>query len=62
MTDDELIDALIGIYIYDTGCPGIGIHDELLRAECVAQLKTWPVDQASCYLALRYHVWSETRI
>lgn len=38
MTDDELRDALDGLYAYDTGCVDSGIHDEALRARCVEEL------------------------
>lgn len=38
MTDDELRDALDGLFAYDTGCVDSGIHDEALRARCVAEL------------------------
>lgn len=40
MTDDELMDALDGLYAYDTGSLDSGIHDEGLRARCIAELRT----------------------
>lgn len=39
MTDDELLDALLGLYAYDTGSLDSGIHDEALRARVVAELR-----------------------
>lgn len=39
MTDEELIEALRGLYAYDTGSRDSGIHDAALRARCVAELK-----------------------
>jgi hypothetical protein len=39
MTDDELRDALDGLFAYDTGSVDSGIHDEGLRAACIAELK-----------------------
>lgn len=38
MTDDEFADAMIGIYAYDTGSVDSGIHDEILRSRCIAEL------------------------
>jgi hypothetical protein len=31
MTDEELYQALDGLFAYDTGCVDSGIHDEVLR-------------------------------
>lgn len=38
MTDDELRDALDGLYAYDGGADS-GIHDESLRARVIQELK-----------------------
>jgi hypothetical protein len=38
MTDDELWDALEGIYAYDMGCVDSGIHDEALKRRCREEL------------------------
>lgn len=38
MTDEELQAALDGLYAYDTGCIDSGVHDEALRARCIAEL------------------------
>lgn len=38
MTDDELRDALDGLYAWDQGSVGSGIRDESLRARCVSTL------------------------
>lgn len=43
MTDEELRDALDGLYAYDDGAVDSGIHDERLRAKCITHLKTWSV-------------------
>ncbi len=39
MTDEELFDALDGLFAYDTGCTDSGIHDEALRARVKAALE-----------------------
>lgn len=39
MTDDELRDALEGLYAYDSGSVSSGIRDETLRARCIAELQ-----------------------
>lgn len=39
MTDDELRDALDGLYAYDGGATDSGIRDENLRARCKEELK-----------------------
>lgn len=38
MTDAELAGALDGLYAYDTGSTDSGIHDEALRARCIAEM------------------------
>lgn len=38
MTEDELFDALEGLFAYDTGCVSSGIHDEVLKMEAIAAL------------------------
>lgn len=38
MTDAELRDALDGLFAYDDGCIGSGIHDEALRQRVIAEL------------------------
>lgn len=35
MTDDELRDALDGLFAYDSGAADSGIRDEDLRARCI---------------------------
>ncbi|GGR31337.1 hypothetical protein [Deinococcus ruber] len=42
MTDDQLFDALDGLYAYDSGSVDSGIHDELLRLQVVAYLADLP--------------------
>ena len=42
MTDDELRDALDGLFAYDEGATDSGIHDEDLRARCVRELQGRP--------------------
>jgi hypothetical protein len=39
MTDEELREALDGLFAYDRGSVDSGIHDEALRARCVAELE-----------------------
>lgn len=39
LTDDELFDALNGLYAYDTGSIDSGIHDEALRARVKRELE-----------------------
>lgn len=38
MTDDELMDALDGLFAYDTGSIGSGIKDEQLRKRVIAEI------------------------
>jgi hypothetical protein len=40
MTDEELGDALSGLYAYDTGCTDSGIHDERLRQQCIEEMRS----------------------
>jgi hypothetical protein len=39
MTDEGLMEALIGLFAYDTGCVSSGIHDEMLRRRCIVRLE-----------------------
>ena len=39
MTDEELFDALSGLFAYDTSCVDSGIHDERLRARVKRELE-----------------------
>jgi hypothetical protein len=41
---DPLFDRLEGIFAYDRGATDSGIHDENLRAELIAELKTLTPD------------------
>lgn len=45
----KLIDSLDGLYAYDTGSVDSGIHDESLRAECIAELKALPLESGEIY-------------
>lgn len=45
MTGQELRDALDGLYAYDQGATGSGIHDETLRARCVEHMRAWPLGE-----------------
>lgn len=38
MSDDELKDALMGLFAYDTGSVDSGIHDEVLRERVIGLL------------------------
>ncbi|GLY32113.1 hypothetical protein [Kineosporia sp. NBRC 101731] len=38
MTQEELQDALLGLFAYDTGSRDSGIHDEALRQRVIGQL------------------------
>lgn len=40
MTEQELRDALDGLYAYDQGSRDSGIHDEALRAKCIGELQS----------------------
>jgi hypothetical protein len=40
MTEQELRDALDGLFAYDTGAVDSGIHDEALRERCITELKS----------------------
>lgn len=42
MTDEELRDALDGLYAYDQGSRDSGIHDEALRERCIKELRDRP--------------------
>jgi hypothetical protein len=42
VTDEELQDALDGLYAYDRGSRDSGVHDEKLRARCIEHMKQWP--------------------
>lgn len=39
MKTAKLIDALDGLFAYDTGATDSGIHDEDLRAQCIEELQ-----------------------
>jgi hypothetical protein len=39
MTDEELRRALDGLFAYDSGSTDSGIHDEDLRARCIAEMQ-----------------------
>lgn len=64
MTDEELHDALIGLYAYDTGSISAGIHDERLRAKVKAHLLS--LDETAFRLTLsrmvRDHWLTEERL
>lgn len=45
MTDDELMDALSGLYAYDTGSIDSGIKDERLRARVIAEIRAMPMGE-----------------
>lgn len=49
MTDDELSDALDGLYAYDQGSIDSGIHDARLRARVVAEILAMPKDENQLY-------------
>lgn len=52
MTDEDIKDALDGLFAYDTGCVDSGIKDERLRARVIAELnKDWGSDMYSKRLA-----------
>lgn len=38
MTDNELRENLEGLFAYDYGATGSGIHDEKLRQRCITEL------------------------
>lgn len=38
MTDEDLLDNLIGLHTYDVGATDAGIHDELLRQRCMEEI------------------------
>lgn len=40
MTDEELSDALDGLFAYDNGFTDSGIHDEALRARVIERLRS----------------------
>lgn len=44
MSDEELINALFGLYAFDTGSVDSGVHDEALRLECVKALRELPIE------------------
>lgn len=54
MTHEELLDALDGLCANDIGALDSGIHDENLRARCVAELKqrTTPPDGGRVFFAV----------
>lgn len=39
MSDDEMGDAMEGLFAYDTGCTDSGIHDDALREKVKAWLQ-----------------------
>ncbi len=43
MTEQELRDALDGLYAYDGGATDSGIHDEVLRQKCITTIKAMPL-------------------
>jgi len=40
MTDQELMDALSGLFAYDSGATDSGIHDEELRARVIEEIRS----------------------
>ena len=49
MNDEELRAALDGLYAYDSGSIHSGVHDEALRAACVATMNAWPRGQSAVF-------------
>ena len=49
LTNEELADALDGLMAYDGGSIDSGIHDENLRARCIAQLKVMDEEKVYTY-------------
>jgi hypothetical protein len=45
MTDEELTDALAGLFAYDTGSVDSGIHDEALKERCFEQLRQYGLQE-----------------
>lgn len=43
MSEQELREALDGLFAYDTGAVDSGIHDEALRQKCIAAIKALPL-------------------
>lgn len=39
MTDEELLNSIVGIMAHDEGCVDSGIHDELLRDQCKQEIE-----------------------
>jgi hypothetical protein len=46
LAEQELRDALEGLYAYDTGSHDSGIHDEALRQRCIAAIKAMPIGRS----------------
>lgn len=53
MTDDELWDALNGLYSYDTGCVDFGIHDEYLRDRVIEILRAMSETEFRLFMSKR---------
>jgi hypothetical protein len=51
MTEDEIRDAMEGLYAYDTGCVSSGIHDEVLRRRVLDALEALPATARRAMLA-----------
>lgn len=45
MNEQELRDALEGLYAYDDGATDSGIHDEALRERCKKAIKAMPIGE-----------------
>ncbi len=56
MTDEELLDAVDGLFAYDMGAASSGIHDELLRQRVIVLLDD--VDQGKRVLTMAAHNYS----
>jgi hypothetical protein len=52
MNQNELFDALNGLFAYDTGCTDSGVKDETLRAKVVSYLNSLSEDEFRITLSI----------
>lgn len=57
--EEDLVDGMMGIYAYDTGCVDSGIHDELLRERVKQEFLTSTEGERKLAVIVRENFLSE---
>ena len=60
MTNDELVDNIVGLMAYDMGCTDSGIHDEQLKEDCKRLVDERRKELTAVFTAY-IHNWTDTR-